>query len=390
MPTPRRAAAALAALLLAASAAAQPETTAKAHILIDALTGKVLAEKKADDERRPASLAKLMTAYLTFEAIRDGKLSEQDKVVISPAASKAGGHTLRLRPGTELTVRELLLAMIHRSGNDAAVALAERLSGQTRFFVDAMNQRATELGMQATEFRNPTGLPERGAHSTARDLALLAMRLQQDFPQLYRLFAEGDFEIAGQFLGSRNPLLGQYKGADGLKTGHTYAAGFCLAGSAERSDRYGMRLFAVVLGAPTESQRNQDMRRLLDYGFGNYQSRELFQNTRAVIGEAKVWKGTVDRVDLKLDGAQLPLKLLLPRSQAESLTTELRVDEGLEAPMEAGSYAGLLVLYGDGKELKKIPVVTAETVAVGSWLKQATDTLRLLELPAIPGQEASQ
>ncbi len=350
----------------------------------------MLPHKKPHAARGPASLAKLMTAYLVFEAIKDGKLNEQDSVVISPAAAQAGGHTLRLRPGSELTVRELLLAMIHRSGNDAAVALAERLSGQTRFFVDAMNQRADVLGMQSTEFRNPTGLPARGAHSTARDLALLAMRLQEDFPQLYQLFAEGAVEVAGQFLSSRNPLLGQYNGADGLKTGHTYAAGYCLAGSAERNDRYGMRLFADVLGAPTESQRNQDMRRLLDYGFSNYQSRELFQNAKAVIGEAKVWKGTVDSVDLKLDGAQLPLKLILPRSQAESLTTELRVDEGLEAPMEAGSYAGLLVLYGDGKELKKIPVVTAEAVAAGNWLKKATDSLRLLELPAIPGQEASQ
>ena len=369
----------LLALLLAAPAAAAPappEISAASYILIDALTGRTLAEAAADERRRPASLAKMMTAYLAFEAIASGKLALDAPVVVSAAAAGSGGHTMRLRPGEELAARDLLLAMIHRSGNDAAAAIAERVSGSSRLFVAAMNRKAAALGMDSTVFANPSGLPAPGAESTARDLALLAARTISDFPDLYRLYGIPDFEFGGQFLRSRNPLLGRLAGADGIKTGHTYAAGHCLAASAMRADREGMRLIAVVLGAPTASQRDQDARRLIDYGYRNWQSVLLLAEPDPILGQIRVWGGQADQVALR-PAASLPIKLLLERDEARQLTASLDLPDWLEAPLAEGQRAGSLVISAGRRQVMEIPAVATEPVAAGPWWKRASDYVRL-------------
>ena len=368
----------LAAVWLGSAAAVPtpPQLESAAYILIDALTGRSLAEAAADEPRRPASLAKMMTAYLAFEAIDSGQLALDAPVVVSARAAGVGGHTMRLRPGEEFTARQLLLAMIHRSGNDAAAALAERISGRGEFFVAAMNRKAAELGMDNTVFKNPSGLPATGAASTARDLALLAARTIADFPDLYRLYGISDFEFAGQFRRSRNRLLGELDGADGLKTGHTFAAGHCLAASAMRRDREGMRLIAVVLGAPSESRRDADARALFAYGYRNWQSVLLLADPDPILGQIRVWGGQSDEVALRPD-ASLPIKLLLPRAEADDLEAQLELPEWLEAPLEAGAAAGSLIISAGGRRIVEIPAVATEPVAAGPWWKRASDYVRL-------------
>ena len=370
------AAAAAAALMATAAAVEAPRLAAPSYILIDVLTGRSLAEMAADEPHRPASLAKMMTAYLAFEAIASGRLQLDAPVAISAAATATAGHNMQMRPGDEVALRDLLLAMIHRSGNDAAAAIAEAVAGSRESFVAAMNRKAAELGMKNTVFKNPSGLPAPGARSTARDLARLAERTIVDFPQLYGLYGIEDFEFAGQFMLSRNRLLGSVAGLDGLKTGHTFAAGYCLAASAMRSDREGMRLIAVLLGAASESQRNQEVRQLLEYGYRNWQSVLLLADPDPILGQIRVWGGQQDQVALRPQ-AKLPIKLLLPRPEAKKLSASLQLPDWLEAPLAEGQVAGSLIISAGSRQVMEIPAVASAAVAAGPWWKRASDFVRL-------------
>ncbi|MCY4324574.1 MAG: D-alanyl-D-alanine carboxypeptidase [Betaproteobacteria bacterium] len=372
----------LPALLLAAAAwatvPAAPQLDAPAYILIDALTGKSLAEKAVDEPRRPASLAKMMTAYLAFEAIAAGRRQLDEPVRVSRRASEAGGYKMGFTAGEQVELELLLLAMIHRSGNDAAEAIAELLGGSSDQFVATMNRKAAQLGMEDTVFGNPSGRDEPGvvSTSTARDLARLAARTIADFPQLYRLYGIDDFEFGRARLPSRNRLLASLAGADGLKTGHTSAAGHCLAASMMRRDREGMRLIAVVLGAASADARDAAAGELFAYGYRNWQSVLLLAEPQPTLGQIRVWGGQADQVALRPD-TSLPVKLLLPRDQAEQLSAQLELPEWLEAPLSAGDAAGRLIISAGAHTVLEIPAVASEAVAAGPWWKRASDYVRL-------------
>ena len=369
-------AAILAATVVGGAGAASFSVEAGSYVLVDALTGVTIAEKNADDPMQPASLTKMMTAYLIFEAITKGQLGLSDLVVISSRAARVQGYRVGLRAGSEESVRTLLLGMLGSSGNDAALALAEYLAGSERNLVEVMNARAIEMGMTSTKFANVTGMPAQKQYSTARDLATLAVRTITDFPVLYRLYSQREIEIGGQLLRNRNRLLGKYPGLDGLKTGSTRQAGYCLAVSAFDASR-AMRLIGVLLKAPSREAANLGMTDLLDYGFANFQTVVLFSSPTQAVGQLPIWGGAVDSIDVGPMG-ELPLQLLLPRSQAAILRAELVVpEEPLEAPVSKGQRLARIDITAGDEVFARLAAVALRDVAPGDWWKRVADYVRL-------------
>ena len=359
----------LAALAAAASRAAvvevapPPPIPAKAYLLLDQLTGEVLAEGNADERLPPASLTKLMTAYVVFEALADGRLALDERVLVSEKAWRMRGSRMFIEVGTEVVVEDLLRGLIVQSGNDASVALAERVAGSEEAFVALMNERAAALGMTSTTFRNSTGLPAGGHYSTARDLAVLARALVADFPEHHGLYAEREFTYNDIRQYNRNRLLARDPSVDGLKTGYTSSARYCLVGTASRS---GMRLIAVVLGAETSQARLRAGQSLLDYGFESFETHKLFAKGEP-ISAAKVWKGVVDSAPV---GLARDVYVTIPRGAYDALSAVMKLRAELVAPLEAELEIGDVSVTLQGETLYTVPVVVLEAVSPGgAWTR---------------------
>jgi len=333
---------------------------APAFIVVDHGSGRTLAEHDADVKRPPASLTKLMTAYVTFAALRDGTLKLDDPVRISHQAWRAPGSQTFLREGSRVPASVLITGMIVQSGNDAAIALAERIGGSERAFADLMNQTAARLGMTSTHFLTATGLPHPGHVTSARDLAILANAILRDFPEYYGWYSQTSFEWNDIKQWNRNHLLGHVDGVDGMKTGFTVRAGYCIVASAKRAD---MRIVAVVLGAPTARERTKAAARLVDYAFDNFETHRLYTAGEQVV-RAEVLQG--DRASVAL-GLSDDLYLTVPKGDAPRLRSSAEVAERLTAPLATTEPVGELRVSLDGTTLATRPLLPLSAVARGRW-----------------------
>jgi D-alanyl-D-alanine carboxypeptidase (penicillin-binding protein 5/6) len=357
-------------LCAAAEAPPPPPVAARAWLLVDFASGQPIAGRNADERLEPASLAKLMTAYLAFGALAKKTLAPGQAVRVSERAARAGGSRTFLVAAKAVTVAELLQGMVVQSGNDAAIALAEALAGSEDAFVEMMNREAERLGLKDTHFTNATGWPDPKQRSTARDLASLAMALIRDFPADYPRYSVREFRYNGVHQQNRNRLLWLDPNVDGVKTGHTESAGFCLIASAKRGER---RLVSVVLGASSDSARVQESQKLLNYGFQAFESVRLYERGRAV-STLRVWKGAAPALQA---GLADDLHLVLPRGDAPRLKAELVSEQPLIAPVAAGQTVGTVRVSLDGRALGERPVVALETVPVAGIVGRAWDSIRL-------------
>ena len=356
----------------AAPIPAPPAIDARAWILVDHFSGRVLAASHADDHEQPASLTKLMTAYVVFQALSEGRLKLSDEVTVSAHAWRTGGSRSFIQVGSEVPVDILLKGMIVQSGNDATVALAEKVGGTEEGFAQMMNAYAQRLGMKSSHFVNSDGLPAPGHYTTARDMATLASALIREFPQYYGLFSLREFRWNNIRQGNRNTLLGKDPSVDGLKTGHTDEAGYCLVASALRN---GMRLISVVMGSPSEKGRADASAALLSYGYA------FFETIRVKAAHETVLKPRVYRSASEFAAVGVPYDVYatVARGQAGSLTTQARLaHEPLVAPLAAGQSLGeLTVADGTGAVIARVPLVTLAAVPVGSLWTRAVDSIAL-------------
>ncbi|MGA2343300.1 MAG: D-alanyl-D-alanine carboxypeptidase family protein [Steroidobacteraceae bacterium] len=347
-----------------------PTVDARAYIVIDYHTGKVLASREAVARLEPASLTKLMTAYIVFQQLSTGKLKLDEPVVVSEHAWRSEGSRTFIELGKPVSVELLILGMIVQSGNDATIALAERVAGTEETFVQLMNDTAQRLGMVGTHFENSSGLPSPQHYTTARDMSLLAVAMIRDFPQFYKYYSVREFEHNGIKQQNRNGLLGRDPSVDGLKTGHTDSAGFCLVTSALRD---GMRLVSVVLGSTSMKGREDASAALLNYGFTFYDTR-LVVKGGAALGSARVWKAAQPQVDV---GIKDDLYLTLPRGQANDIKTSVDLRARLIAPLGMDADAGGLRVFVGNQTLTTMPVHPLKNVAAGGWWRRLIDTIRL-------------
>jgi D-alanyl-D-alanine carboxypeptidase (penicillin-binding protein 5/6) len=363
---------ALALACSAASAQQAPPVAGRAWLLADLTSGQVLAEDNADERFAPASLTKLMTAFVVVGALREDKLSVTAKVDVSERAWRAPGSRMFVQPGRPVVVDELIYGMVVQSGNDAAIALAEAVAGSEGAFAERMNHEAARLGMQNTHFINATGLPGAQHYSTARDLYLLTAALIREYPQEYaRYYAMREYRYNNITQLNRNRLLWQDASVDGVKTGYIESAGYCQVASAQRGGR---RLLSVLLGAASESARAQESQKLLNWGYQHFDGVRLFAGGEAVRSVA-VWKGALPGVSA---GFTDPLVVTVPKGQAAKLSAELLTHPPVLAPVAKGQRVGMLRVQLDGRPLGEYPVVALESVAVAGFFGRAWDTLRLL------------
>jgi serine-type D-Ala-D-Ala carboxypeptidase (penicillin-binding protein 5/6) len=353
-----------------ADAPPPPPVAARAWLLVDYQSGQTIAAHNADERIEPASLTKLMTAYLVFDALKKKTITPEQTVPVSKRAWKAGGSRMFIEPRKPVTVDELLRGMVVQSGNDATVALAELVGGSEDVFAQMMNREAQRLGLKDTQFTNASGWPEPKHYSTARDLAVLAAALIGDFPDYYTLYSIREYRYNNITQQNRNRLLWLDPNVDGVKTGHTEAAGYCLIASAKRGPR---RLLSVIVGANSESARAQESQKLLNYGFQFFDTVRLYQKGQEV-GTLRVWKGTRDELKAGLDR---DLDLVLPRSDTQKVKADFVSEQPLVAPVGAGQKVGVVKVTLDGKPLGEYPVIALETVPVAGLVGRAWDSLRL-------------
>lgn len=349
---------------------APPQLAATGYLLIDADTGHVLVEHNADERLPPASLTKMMSSYLVSEQIARGTVAEEDMVNISVKAWRMGGSKMFIREGTQVSVKDLLLGVIVQSGNDATVALAEHISGSEEAFVDVMNQQAARMGMNSTHFENSTGWPAEGHLTTARDLATLARAVINDHPEHYALYREKVFVWNDIRQPNRNLLLFRDETVDGLKTGHTEEAGYCLVASAKRDN---MRLISVVMGTTSEEARAAESQKLLSYGFRYFETRTLY-NGGEQVSSARVWSGQAQEVTL---GVAENLTLTLPRGRQEELQANMLVNEIIKAPLEVGQVLGSLTVTLDDEQLAEVPIVALQAVEQSGFFARLVDSIKL-------------
>lgn len=357
----------------AAQAAAPqlPSVLGRAWMVGDLTSGQVLGAYKADMRIQPASLTKMMTAYIVFAALHEGKLKLDQEVPVSVRAWRAPGSRMFIEPRRPVTVDQLILGMEVQSGNDATIALAEAVAGSEELFVEMMNREAARLGMTGTHFANPTGLPDAQHYSTAADLYKLAAALIHDYPQEYaRYYAVKEFRYNNITQANRNRLLWLDPSVDGVKTGHTEAAGFCMIASAKRSGR---RLLAVLLGGLSENGRAEESLKLLNWGYQFFDSVKLYAGGQPV-RSLEVWKGAQDEVKV---GLAKDLLVDVPKGDAGKLKAELVSQRPLVAPLAQGQRVGTVRVSYDGKPLREYALVALEPVAVAGVFGRAWDTLRL-------------
>jgi len=347
-----------------------PNVEARAYIVVDYRTDKILAAKDAVARVEPASLTKLMTAYIVFQELAAGKLKLDEQVTVSEHAWRSEGSRSFIELGKPVSVQDLILGMIVQSGNDATIALAERIAGTEETFAQMMNADAKRLGMTGSHFENSSGLPSAQHYTTARDLSLLAIAMIREYPQYYKWFSVREFEHNGIKQQNRNGLLEKDPTVDGLKTGHTDSAGYCLVTSALRD---GMRLVSVVMGSTSMKAREYASAALLNYGFTFYDTK-LVVKGGAVLATARVWKGQRPSVDL---GIKDDLYVTLPRGGAEGIKTAADVQPRLIAPLTVDMSAGSLRVFAGRQTLQTIPLHPLKDVAAGGWWRRLIDTIRL-------------
>jgi D-alanyl-D-alanine carboxypeptidase (penicillin-binding protein 5/6) len=358
-------------LALHAAAPQPPSVIGKAWMVGDLSSGQLLASQKADERFEPASLTKLMSAYVVFIALREKKLSLEQQVSVSPRAWKAPGSRMFIEPRRPVTVDELIRGVVVQSGNDACIALAEAVSGSEDAFVQMMNREAARLGMKNTRFMNSTGLPDAQQYSTAQDLYLLAAALIRDFPTEYaRYYSQKEFRYNNVSQPNRNRLLWTDPSVDGLKTGHTEAAGYCLIASSRRGGR---RLLSVLLGSTSEATRAQESLKLLNWGYQFFDSVRLYA-AAAPVKTIEVWKGAARTVNL---GVGADLFVTVPKGEADKLKAELISQQPLVAPLAKGQRVGVLRVTHDGKPFGEYPLIALEPVAQAGFFRRTWDTLRL-------------
>ncbi len=348
-----------------------PPIAARSFLLYDASSGQVLASQAASERFEPASLTKLMTAYLVFDALKNKKLTLTQTVPVSQRAWKAEGSRMFIDPKQTPTVEQLIRGTIIQSGNDSSIALAEAIAGSEDLFAQLMNKQAQQLGMKNTHFMNATGLPDPQHYSTAEDLTLLADALIRDFPDGFAFYKEREFTWNKITQPNRNRLLFIDPTVDGLKTGHTEAAGFCLIATAKRNDR---RLIAILLGTASETARAQEGQKLLNYGYQFFDSQRLYKKGDA-IATPEIFKGTQNAVKLGFDR---DIWFTLPKEKFVGLKGTLVTTQPLLAPLRAGEKAGIMKLMKDDKLVAEIPVVALEDVPVAGLLGRGWDAIRLM------------
>jgi len=347
-----------------------PAVGAKAYIVADHASGKVIASLNENERLDPASITKLMTAYAVFRAIRDQRIGLEDPVTISETAWRTGGSRSFIDLGSQVPVSVLLQGMIVQSGNDASVALAEHVAGSESAFADLMNQYAKELGMTGTSYRNATGLPDPEHYTTAADILKVANAIISEFPEFYKWYSQKEFSWNGITQSNRNGLLWRDSTVDGMKTGFTETAGYCLVSSALRDK---MRLVSVVLGTDSPSARERDSQTLLNYGFRFYQSAQVLTAGKP-LAEVRVWKAGVDLVNL---GARQDVWVTIPRGAVDSLKTVPSVPPQLIAPLEPGREVGKVQVRLEDQVVAEAPLYPLAAVPDGSLWQQARDTVLL-------------
>ena len=353
-----------------------PQIAAKGYILIDAESGKVIVEQNADERLEPASLTKMMTTYVADYEISKGNISRDDVVTISKNAwaqnpEFKGSSLMWLEAGKTVEVSELLKGIIISSGNDATVALAEHIAGSSSAFADIMNQHAKLLGMNGSHFMNPHGLPHPDHYTTGRDMALLSQAIIRDFPEEYKLYSQKEYEYNDINQSNRNRLLWRDPTVDGLKTGHTEAAGWCLVSSAQKD---GMRLIAVVMGASSDEGRMRESQKLLSFGFRYYKTLKLYGKGETV-KEVRLWGGEKEQLSLV---ASKDVYVTVPRSKTGDVKAEMEIDKYIEAPVKKGDNFGNITIKMDGEVQLQQPVVAKESIGSAGIVDSLLDKLQLV------------
>jgi D-alanyl-D-alanine carboxypeptidase (penicillin-binding protein 5/6) len=355
----------------------EPTVTAPYWLVMDATSGAILGSRNAQSRIDPASLTKIMTAYLVFRAITEKRLSADQMVTVSTDAWKVapGSSRMFLEPGAQVSINDLLLGLLVQSGNDAAVALAEAEAGSENAFVAKMNQEAAAMGLKGTHFASPHGLPDPQTYSTPEDLAIMSRRLIVDYPDLYKRYDEiKEYTYHNIKQPNRNRLLWHDPSVDGLKTGHTEAAGYCIIGSAHRPGAAGdRRIIAVVLGSPSDRLRTQEAQVLLNWGFGSFETLKLYSKDQS-LANAEVWKGTAPNVRIGFDQ---DVYLTVPREWAAKVKQQVVRQPELIAPLDAGAKVGTVDVQVDGKSIQAFPVVALEPVPQAGFLGRSWDSVRL-------------
>lgn len=347
-----------------------PSVAAPSYVLVDVHSGYVLAARDPHEAWEPASLVKMMTAYVVFHELNEGHIALDEEVSISERAWRAPGSRMFVEVGTRVAVEDLLRGLIIQSGNDASIALAEHVAGDEETFAQVMNQHAERLGLENTRFANSTGLPHDDMRTTAADVARLGTALIEEFPEFYAWYSERTFEYGGIRQHNRNRLLGRDDTVDGIKTGHTRSAGYNLAAAAERD---GMRLIAVVLGTDSEEARARQSHQLLNYGFRFFETHRLYSGGKSLT-EARVWKGEQEAIPL---GIREDLYVTIPRRQYDNLSASMSVDGHVEAPVQEGDEIGTLQIQLHGKTIHEVPLIAMEDVAEGSLWRRTFDDILL-------------
>lgn len=360
-------------LSLATPLVAAPELTSKAYVLYDYSSNQILLDQNGSARMEPASLTKLMTAYLAFDAIKHGTLDLQQSLNVPESATHNldGESRMLLKAGQMVSVDALLHGLIIVSGNDAAITLAQNIAGSERGFVDMMNTEAQRLGMANTHFANPVGMPDPQHYSTAYDLALLAAALVRDYPDYYALFSLREFSFNNVTQSNRNRLLWIDPNADGMKTGHTDSAGYCLVGSAKREDH---RLISVLLGASSDSLRTNESQQLLNFGFQYFDAVRLYEKDKAVT-KLRIWKGTQSTVGI---GFKHDLLLSIPKGQYGKLKATLETRQPIIAPVDNSVPIGMMKMTLNGKPYAEFPVYPLENVAAANVFSRGWDSIMLL------------
>lgn len=350
-----------------------PDVGAKGYLVEDFLSGQSIAEKNADEPLEPASITKLMSAYVVFKEISGGSLSLSDKVRVSEKAWRTPGSRMFVEVNTQVAIADLVKGMIIQSGNDATVALAEQVAGSEDSFAALMNQHAQRLGMTHTHFVNSTGLPDKEHYTTARDIIRVARALIKEFPEYYRWYSEKKFTYNDITQYNRNKLLWRDESVDGLKTGHTDTAGYCLVTSAQRD---GMRLISVVLGTKSEEARADASQSLINYGFRFFETHKLY-DSGTKLTSSRVWKGAQDNVALGLADT---LYVTIPRGEYKNLDASMRLNEQIVAPVSGGQPLGEVVVHLGDQTVADEKLVALQPVAEGSfWQRIVDETLLYFE-----------
>ncbi|QVL47631.1 MAG: D-alanyl-D-alanine carboxypeptidase [Thiocapsa sp.] len=346
-----------------------PEVAAKGYLLLDFNSGQILAEMNADERLEPASLTKIMTGYAVFREIAAGKVALTDNAYVSERAWRTGGSKMFIEVGKQVTIQDLLMGMIVQSGNDASVALAEHVGGSVDAFAGLMNAHAQRLGMTGSHFTNPHGLPDPELYITARDIATVAMAIIREFPEFYAWYSTREFTFNGITQQNRNPMLRRDETADGVKTGYTQAAGYCLVSSSKRDD---MRLVSVVMGSPTPNARAEASLALMNYGFRFYESHRLYPADQAV-ETLRVWMGDKEMLPV---GPEADVFATFQRGRYAELTARLEKSmDSLTAPIERGAQVGEIVVMLGEEELNRVPLVALEEVGKGGLWQMAKDSV---------------